>query len=41
MIRRLLKNLTLYSGPAPEGSQELEHDGYTVLRGVFDADEVL
>ena len=40
MIRRLLKNLTLYNGPAPEGSQELERDGYAVLRGVFDADEV-
>jgi hypothetical protein len=40
VIRRLLKNLTVYNGPAPEGSHELERDGFTVMRGVFDADAV-
>ena len=39
MIRRLFKNLTLYSGEVPDASVELERDGFTVLRGVF-ADDV-
>ncbi len=40
MIRRIFKNLCLYTGDAPEASQELERDGCTVLRGVFSPDEV-
>ena len=40
MIRRLGKNLTVYSGVAPEASEQLERDGYTVLRGVFTDAEV-
>lgn len=38
MIRRLFKNLTVYSGDAPDASVELERDGYTVLRDVLDED---
>ena len=40
MIRRVGKNLGLLDGPVPDASIELERDGYTVLRGVLDADEV-
>jgi hypothetical protein len=40
MIRRILKNLTVFTGPAPDASQQLERDGYAVLRGVFDDAEV-
>ena len=40
MIRRLLKNLGVYKGDAPAASVQLENDGWTVLRGVFDAAEV-
>src|SRR4051794_24970492 len=40
MIRRILKNLTVYSGPAPDASHSLERDGYVVLPGAFDAAEV-
>ncbi len=40
MIRRLMKNLTLYSGPAPGAAHDLERDGFAVLRGVFDEDDV-
>jgi ectoine hydroxylase-related dioxygenase (phytanoyl-CoA dioxygenase family) len=42
MIRRVLKNLTVRSddASAPEASRQLETDGWTVLRGVLDADEV-
>jgi ectoine hydroxylase-related dioxygenase (phytanoyl-CoA dioxygenase family) len=40
MIRRLLKNLGLYDGPAPVESAALERDGYAVLRDVFTPDEV-
>jgi ectoine hydroxylase-related dioxygenase (phytanoyl-CoA dioxygenase family) len=40
VIRRIGKNLTVYSGVAPEGSEQLERDGYTVLRSVFTDAEV-
>lgn len=40
MIRRLGKNLGLYTGDAPPETIELERDGYTVLRGVLTHDEV-
>ena len=40
MIRRLGKNLTVFAGPAPEASAELERDGCTVLRGVLDGTEI-
>ena len=36
MIRRLGKNLTVYSGAARPETADLERDGCTVLRGVFD-----
>jgi ectoine hydroxylase-related dioxygenase (phytanoyl-CoA dioxygenase family) len=35
MIRRLGKNLTVFTGDAPAASEEIERDGCTVLRGVF------
>src|SRR6476661_5951836 len=35
-----MKNVGLYKGEAPEASVQLENDGWTVLRGVFDAAEV-
>lgn len=40
MIRRLGKNLALSSADAPEASQQLEQDGFAVLRGVFSPVEV-
>ena len=40
MIRRLGKNLTVYTGDAPQASEQLERDGYTVLGGVFTDREV-
>jgi ectoine hydroxylase-related dioxygenase (phytanoyl-CoA dioxygenase family) len=40
MIRRVLKNLALLEGDAPEASRELEQDGWTRLSSVFTADEV-
>jgi ectoine hydroxylase-related dioxygenase (phytanoyl-CoA dioxygenase family) len=41
MIRRVLKNLGLLDPEkAPPESAQLERDGYAVLEGVFDADEV-
>lgn len=40
MIRRLGKNLTVFSGTAPEASADLERDGCTVLRGVLTAAEI-
>ncbi len=40
MIRRILKNLTVYNGPAPDATHQLERDGYAVLPGVFDAGAV-
>jgi len=36
MIRRVAKNLALYDGISPDATNQLERDGYTVLRGVFD-----
>lgn len=41
MIRRVGKNLALLSAEGPSASIELERDGYTVLTGVLDADEVV
>ena len=40
MIRRVGGNLGVFAGAAPAASEGLERDGYTVLRGVFDSDEV-
>jgi ectoine hydroxylase-related dioxygenase (phytanoyl-CoA dioxygenase family) len=40
MIRRILKNLGVYEGDAPDASVQLERDGWAHLRGVFTADEV-
>lgn len=36
MIKRVYKNLTVFTGEVPDGSTELERDGCTVIRGVFD-----
>jgi ectoine hydroxylase-related dioxygenase (phytanoyl-CoA dioxygenase family) len=40
MIRRILKNLGVYEGDAPEASAQIEREGWAHLTGVFDADEV-
>jgi ectoine hydroxylase-related dioxygenase (phytanoyl-CoA dioxygenase family) len=40
MIRRLMKNLTLYQGDAPAPSVQLERDGWTVVPAVLTAAEV-
>src|SRR5207247_11141981 len=40
MIRRLMKNVGLYKGEAPEASVQLENDGWAVLPGVFTGAEV-
>ena len=40
MIRRVGKNLALATNDAPPESQQLERDGYAVLRSVFTPDEV-
>ena len=40
MIRRVGKNLTVFTGDAPAESAHLERDGCVVLRGVFSADDV-
>ena len=40
VIRRLMKNVGLYKGEAPEASVQLENDGFTVLPGVFSEGEV-
>jgi ectoine hydroxylase-related dioxygenase (phytanoyl-CoA dioxygenase family) len=40
MIRRLLQNLTVYEGEAPDASAQLERDGYALLPGVFSDAEV-
>ena len=40
VIRRLMKNVGLYKGEAPQASVQLETDGWTVLRGVFTAPEI-
>ncbi len=41
VIRRLGKNLGVLTAGVPEASVELERDGFTVLRDVFTADEVM
>jgi hypothetical protein len=40
VIRRVGKNLTVWSGDAPASSQQLERDGYALLTGVFDDETV-
>jgi len=40
VIRRLGKNLVANTAVVPVESEQLERDGYTVLRGVFDAGEI-
>jgi ectoine hydroxylase-related dioxygenase (phytanoyl-CoA dioxygenase family) len=40
MIQRILKNLGVYEGDAPSESFALERDGYAVLRGVFQPQEI-
>jgi Phytanoyl-CoA dioxygenase (PhyH) len=40
MIRRLGKNLGVLTADVPAPSLELERDGFTIIRGVLDADEV-
>ena len=40
VIRRVGKNVGLYQGDPPSASVELERDGFAVLRGVLDPDEV-
>lgn len=40
VIRRIGKNLAVFTGEAPVASAELERDGYVVLRGVLDGEEV-
>ncbi len=36
MIKRIVCNLTVRTGPVPEASAQLERDGYAVLRGALD-----
>ncbi len=40
MIRRVMKNVGLHDGDVPDASRQLETDGWVLLRGVLDADEV-
>jgi Phytanoyl-CoA dioxygenase (PhyH) len=40
MIRRVGKNLALLMADVPDASVQLERDGYAVLPGVLDADEI-
>jgi hypothetical protein len=40
VIRRLLKNLGLYTGDAPDATLQLERDGWAHLAGVFDGPTV-
>jgi ectoine hydroxylase-related dioxygenase (phytanoyl-CoA dioxygenase family) len=40
MIRRLMKNLTVYQGDAPAPSVQLEQDGFTIVPGVLTTAEV-
>src|ERR1700722_8745616 len=40
MIRRSRGNLELLDAPVPPESQSLEREGFAVIRGVLDADEV-
>jgi Protein involved in biosynthesis of mitomycin antibiotics/polyketide fumonisin len=37
MIKRVFKNLTVFTGDAPAESAQLERDGYAVIADVFDA----
>ncbi len=40
MIQRVLKNLSVLSGPVPAESAQLERDGYAVISGVFESTEI-
>jgi hypothetical protein len=40
VIRRVGKNLAVYTGEPPEASVQLERDGYALLRGVLTAGEI-
>ena len=40
VLRRIGKNLGVLTAEVPEASEQLERDGFTVVRDVFDADEV-
>src|SRR5436190_21057239 len=40
VIKRVLKNLTVLSGPAPQESEQLERDGWALVRDVFSAEDV-
>ena len=40
MITRRTGYLTITTKPVPEASEQLQRDGYTLLRGLFSADEV-
>ena len=40
MIRRIMKNLGVYDGDAPDETAQLERDGWAHLTGVFTTDEV-
>ncbi|MGI9028459.1 MAG: phytanoyl-CoA dioxygenase family protein [Ilumatobacteraceae bacterium] len=40
MIRRVGKNLAVLKGEPPAASQQLERDGYAVLRAAFSSDDV-
>jgi len=40
VIRRVLKNLGPYNGPAPAESAQIERDGYALVRDVFTPEEI-
>lgn len=40
MIKRVFKNLSVFTGEVPEASNQLERDGYTVIAAVFSASEL-
>ena len=40
MIKRVFKNLGVFTGEVPDESAQLEHDGYTVIEGVFTVAQV-
>ena len=40
MLQRIDHRYRIYEGPAPDGTLQLERDGYCLLKGVLSADEV-
>ena len=40
MIKRVFKNLTVSSDPVPEASEQLERDGWALVRGAFSSEDV-